>query len=70
MLPNDMAGPMLVNQDSDEKPYMLAVPMPAGESVELKLAVYNAKGLVRAETKPHNLEESQLGPSVITMNWQ
>lgn len=70
LLPNDMAGPMLVNQDSDEKPYMLAVPMPAGESVELKLAVHNGKGLVRAETKPHNLRMPQLGPSVITMTWQ
>ncbi len=70
LLPNDMAGPMFVNQDSDEKPYMLAVPMPAGESVELKLSVYNAKGLVRAETKPHNLKMPQLGPSIIKMTWQ
>jgi hypothetical protein len=70
LLPKDIAGPMLVNQDSDERPYILAVPMPAGESVELKLAVYNGGGLVRAETKSHNLKMPQLGPSVIRMTWQ
>lgn len=70
LLPIEMAGPMLVNHDSEEKPYILAVPMPAGQSVALKLAVYSDNGLVRAESKLHNLKVPQLGPSVINLIWQ
>ena len=71
LLPSEAAGPMLVNQDSDEKPYMLAVPMPAGQSVDLRLFVCNGKDeLVRSESKAHNLKMPQLGPSVVRLTWQ
>lgn len=70
-MPNEAAGPMLLNQDSDEKNYILAVPMPGGQSVDLQLFVCNAKGeKLRTETKAHAIKMPQLGPSVVNLNWQ
>lgn len=71
LVPTDAAGPMLVNQDSPDKPYILALPMPAGQSVDLCLFVCNAKDeLVRIESKAHVLKMPQLGPSVVELSWQ
>ncbi len=67
----DAAGPMMVNQDSPERPYMLAVPMPSGRNVELKLFVCNSKDeFLRAESKSHSLKMPDLGPSIVNLNWQ
>lgn len=70
-LPSGAAGPMIVNQGSDEKPYILALPMPAGQLIDLQLFVCNGKDeLVRSEGKMHKLKMPQLGPSVIRLVWQ
>ncbi len=70
LVPTDAAGPMLVNQDSPDKPFILALPMPAGQSVDLRLFVCNASGeVIRTESKAYDLKMPQLGPSVINLVW-
>lgn len=70
-MPNEAAGPMLLNQDSDEKNYILAVPMPGGQAVNLQLFVCNEKGeKLRTENKTHDIKMPQLGPSVVNLIWQ
>lgn len=73
LVPIEAAGPMLLDQDknSPEKPYILALPMPAGQSVDLRLFICNNKDeLVRSESKAHLVKMPQLGPSVVNLIWQ
>ncbi len=43
-----MAGPMVFKQDEGENIHMLALPLPAGKTVDLKLVVKDAKGGLRS----------------------
>ncbi len=62
------AGPMLFSEDQD---YILVVPMPAGQSVNMKLMVLDKNGkVVREESNSHKYKVPKLGVWNHEIAWQ
>lgn len=65
-----MAGPMVLKQDEGETEHFLALPLPAGKTVELKMVIQDKSGVIRQETKSHKVHVPEGAPSRINIDWQ